>query len=56
MLVACHPLDLKAARRSGLRTALVDRPLEYGPGSPTRADPDADVVAGDLRELATRLS
>ena len=55
MLVACHPLDLKAGRRAGLRTAFVDRPLEYGPGSPAREDPDADVSVGDLHELVARL-
>jgi len=36
MLVAAHPLDLVAARRSGLRTAFVDGPLEYGANSPPR--------------------
>jgi 2-haloacid dehalogenase len=56
MLVAAHPLDLAAARRAGLRTAFVDRPLEYGPGSPPRADPDADESVADLLELAQRLS
>ena len=34
MLVAAHPRDLAGARAAGLRTAFVDRPLEYGPGSP----------------------
>ena len=33
MLVAAHPWDLAGAREAGLRTAFVDRPLEYGPGS-----------------------
>jgi 2-haloacid dehalogenase len=56
MLVAAHPLDLKGARRAGLRSAFVDRPLEYGPSSPAREDPDADVSVGDLHELADRLS
>jgi 2-haloacid dehalogenase len=55
MLVAAHPWDLAGAREAGLRTAFVDRPLEYGPGSPPRDDPDADVSAGDLHELATKL-
>jgi 2-haloacid dehalogenase len=55
MLVASHPWDLKGARRAGLRTALVDRPLEYGPGSDAREDPDADESVGDLLELADRL-
>ena len=55
MLVAAHPWDLEGARNAGLRTAFVDRPLEYGPGSPTRADPDADESVADLLELAERL-
>ena len=45
----------QGAREAGLRTAFVDRPLEYGPGSPAREDPEADVSAGDLHELAQRL-
>jgi 2-haloacid dehalogenase len=56
MLVAAHPWDLEGARSAGLRTAFVDRPQEYGPGSPARADPDADVSVGDLGELAERLT
>jgi 2-haloacid dehalogenase len=55
MLVAAHPWDLDGARAVGLRTAFVDRPLEYGPGSAARADPDADESVGDLHELAGRL-
>jgi 2-haloacid dehalogenase len=31
MLVAAHPGDLRAAQASGLMTAFVDRPQEYGP-------------------------
>jgi 2-haloacid dehalogenase len=55
MLVAAHPWDLDGARRAGLRTAFVDRPLEYGPGSAAREDPEADESVGDLLELAERL-
>jgi 2-haloacid dehalogenase len=55
MLVAAHPVDLVGARQAGLRTAFVDRPLEYGPGSPAREDPEADVSAGDLLELAAAM-
>jgi 2-haloacid dehalogenase len=55
MLVAAHPWDLEGARAAGLRTAFVDRPQEYGPGSPAREDPDADESVGDLHELAQRL-
>ena len=56
MLVAAHPWDLDGARAAGLMTAFVDRPLEYGPGSEPRADPDADMAVGGLGELAERLS
>jgi 2-haloacid dehalogenase len=56
MLVAAHPWDLDGARQAGLMTAFVDRPLEYGPGSAPRADPDADHSVGDLLELAQRLA
>jgi 2-haloacid dehalogenase len=55
MLVAAHPWDLQGARGAGLRTALIRRPLEYGPDSPRREDPDADYVVGDLPELASEL-
>lgn len=55
MMVAAHPMDLKGARAAGLRTAFIDRPLEYGPGSEPREDPEADVCVGDLDELAVRL-
>ncbi len=55
MLVAAHPFDLRGARHAGLRTAFVERPLEYGPGYPAREDPDADESVGDLHELAARL-
>ena len=55
MLVAAHPWDLAGARAAGLRTAYVDRPLEYGSGSPPRSDPEADISAGDLLELAAKL-
>jgi 2-haloacid dehalogenase len=53
MMVAAHPFDLKGARAAGLRTAFIDRPLEYGPDSPPREDPDADVSVTDLAELAS---
>lgn len=58
MLVAAHPSDLRAARAAGLRTAYVDRPLEWGqPGRYRVAcDPgEFDVTATDLVDLAARL-
>ena len=56
MLVAAHPWDLAGARAAGLRTAFVERPLEYGPGSSLRGDPDAVERVADLHELAARLT
>jgi 2-haloacid dehalogenase len=56
MMVAAHPWDLDGARQAGLRTAFVDRPLEYGPGSPAREYPAADEQVADLLELAGRLA
>lgn len=56
MLVAAHPADLQAARQAGLSTAFIDRPSEYGPGSPPREDPDADESAADLDQLAAELA
>ena len=56
MLVAAHPWDLAGARAAGVLTAFIDRPLEYGPGSPAREDPEADVSASDLHELALGIS
>ena len=55
MMVAAHPFDLEGARGAGLRTAFIDRPLEYGPDSPQREDPEADISVNDLHELAARL-
>jgi 2-haloacid dehalogenase len=55
MLVAAHPWDLEGARRAGLRTAFIDRPLEYGAHSPARSDPEADESVAQLDELAARL-
>jgi 2-haloacid dehalogenase len=55
MMVAAHPGDLEGARGAGLRTALVDRPLEYGSESRERTDPDADESVARLDELAARL-
>jgi 2-haloacid dehalogenase len=56
MMVAAHPWDLEGARAAGLRTAFVDRPLEYGPGSERRGDPDADASVADLHALAQHLA
>ena len=56
LMVACHPSDLEAAKRAGLRTAFIPRPLEWGPGGTAPAPPDnVDVTAGDLIALAAGL-
>ncbi len=57
-LVASHPADLAAARSHGLGTALVLRPLEYGPGRPPGPIDEGavDLIVRDLAELAERLT
>jgi 2-haloacid dehalogenase len=57
MLVAAHKDDLAAARRCGLRTAFVRRPLEHGRASEADASPDprADFNADDFVDLARQL-
>jgi 2-haloacid dehalogenase len=57
MMVAAHRNDLAAAREVGLRTALVHRPLEYGPDREVDLTPDArfDHSVMDFLELADRL-
>jgi 2-haloacid dehalogenase len=53
-LVAAHPSDLRAARATGLGTAYVARPLEYGPDrEPHVVEPgEFDVSAMDFLDLA----
>ena len=56
MMVAAHPSDLRAASESGLKTAYVPRPLEFGLGK--EADPpdhNFDLVASDFVELDRKL-
>ena len=57
MMVAAHPGDLRASQAVGLQTALVPRPLEYGPGKAqgVNAHP-SDLVANDFNELADLLA
>ena len=56
MMVAAHPGDLRASQAVGFQTALVPRPLEYGPGrvQEVNAHP-SDLVANDFNELADLL-
>lgn len=57
MLVAAHNGDLVAAAATGMKTAFVPRPDEYGPGqtSDLAAEHDFDVVAQDFGDLADQL-
>ena len=57
MMVAAHKSDLKAAQAVGLRTAFVERPLEFGPGVDVDVTPDPtiDVHARDFNDLADQL-
>ena len=57
MMVAAHPGDLRAAARTGLKTAYVIRPLERGPGRPVNRNPDGefDYTAEDFNDLAWQL-
>ena len=57
MLVAAHQDDLAAARACGLRTAYIERPLEFGVARPKDVSPDPANTfhARDLNDLATQL-
>ena len=57
MLVAAHDSDLRGAQAAGLHTALIPRPLEWGPEAPQPPPPDPsfDYVAQDFGDLAGQL-
>jgi 2-haloacid dehalogenase len=57
MLVAAHHDDLAAARACGLRTAHVERPLEFGPNQAkdVSARAENDLHGRDLLEIAGSL-
>lgn len=57
LMVAAHKDDLQAAKRCGLRTAFVRRPLERGPGAKTDLAPERsfDFNADDFNDLASQL-
>ena len=57
MMVAAHPGDLRAAARTGLRTAYVVRPLERGPGRivSNNTTGEFDYAANDFLDLARQL-
>jgi 2-haloacid dehalogenase len=58
LMVAAHPTDLDAAKRNGLRTAYVHRPLERGRDREPPPWPEAgrfDLMATDFGDLASQL-
>lgn len=57
MMVAAHKGDLRAAKEAGLRTAFVERPLEFGPGGKAEAGREEfmDYYAKDFLDLAGQL-
>ena len=56
MMVAAHVDDLIAARKSGLRTAYVHRPHEFGPRAAQPLPKTRfDVAAQDFLDLADKL-
>lgn len=57
MLCAAHHDDLAAARHCGLRTAYIERPLEFGAKQPKDVSPHAgnDLHARDIHALADLL-
>jgi 2-haloacid dehalogenase len=58
MLAACHPEDLRAASKHGLRTAYVLRPYEHGPAYrlPDSGQEEFDFIAADITDLALQLT
>jgi 2-haloacid dehalogenase len=58
MLCAAHHDDLAAARACGLRTAYIERPLEFGAGhiKDVSPQPGNELHARDIAHLADLLS
>ena len=56
MMVAAHSADLEAAAATGLCTAFIARPNEFGPGKgESSASVPVDISVGSLTELADAL-
>lgn len=56
MMVASHRGDLLASQKIGMKTAFVQRPLEYGPdGTPEEPDASFDLVVSDFLDLHRQL-
>lgn len=55
LMVAAHAAELRAVQELGIRTALVLRPLEHGPGVDVDRAGAFDFVVNDLTDLAAQL-
>ena len=57
MLAASHHDDLRAARHCGLKTAFIERPMEFGPiqGNDISPRPGNDLHCRDILDLAGQL-
>ncbi|MEO7150400.1 MAG: HAD hydrolase-like protein, partial [Burkholderiaceae bacterium] len=57
LMVACHNFDLNAAHASGMRTAFVRRPDEWGPAGPPDPNPNMayDHVVDDFGTLTLQI-
>ena len=58
MMVAAHHSDLEAARKCGLRTAYIERPMEFGPQRGKDVSPRSGntLHCPELLDLAKQLS
>jgi 2-haloacid dehalogenase len=57
MLAAAHNADLAAARKAGLATAFIERPLEHGPGAAEArmATAEWDLAGASITEIGSFL-
>ena len=57
VMVAAHKHDLDGAKATGMKTAYVPRPHEFGPGREVEVEPDEryDAFAVDFNDLADKI-
>lgn len=57
MMCAAHQDDVTAAKEAGLKTAYINRPLEFGPDKPNDATDNMpyDIIADGIIDLAVKL-
>jgi 2-haloacid dehalogenase len=56
MLAASHNEDLAAARKLGLQTGFISRPMEYGaPDERAKPEQDWEIMAGSVEDLAAQV-